>query len=77
VGRLLSSARYFFCFASYEEIKRDLNRRFIHEYRCDERLKAKAGGSTCLACTGLCGIGVFCPRDNHCCLLLSDKARVK
>ena len=36
-------------------IKRDLKRRPIYECRCDERLKAKAEGSTRLAYTGLCG----------------------
>ncbi len=29
----------------YEGIKRDLNRRPIYEYRCDERLKTKSEGS--------------------------------
>ncbi len=27
----------------YEEIKRDLNRRLIYEYRCDERLRVLWG----------------------------------
>jgi hypothetical protein len=36
-------------------IKREINRRPIYEYRCDERLKAKAEGSTHLAYTGLRG----------------------
>jgi hypothetical protein len=40
-------------FVYYETIK--LNRKYIYECRCDERLKAKAEGSTCLAYTGLCG----------------------
>ena len=35
--------------------KRKLNRRLICECRCDERLKAKAEGSTRLAYTGLRG----------------------
>jgi hypothetical protein len=39
----------------YEAIKRELNRRLIYECRCDERLKAKAEGSTRLAYTGLSG----------------------
>ena len=45
------------CFVYYEVIKRELNRRLIYEYRCDERLKAKAEGSTRLAYyhTGLRG----------------------
>jgi hypothetical protein len=38
--------------AYYESIKRDLQRRLIYECRCDERLKAKAEGSTRLAYTG-------------------------
>ena len=37
---------------SYDSIKRKLNRRLIYECRCDERLKAKAEGSTRLAYTG-------------------------
>ncbi len=37
----------------YETIKRELNRRPIYEYRCDERLKAKAEGSTRVTYTGL------------------------
>ncbi len=36
-------------------IKRKLNRRLICECLCDERLKAKAEGSTRLAYTGWCG----------------------
>jgi hypothetical protein len=39
----------------YEETKRELNRRLIYECQCDERLKAKAEGSTRLAYTGLNG----------------------
>jgi hypothetical protein len=39
----------------HESIKRELNRRLIYECRCDERLKAKAEGSTRLAYTGLRG----------------------
>ena len=39
----------------YEEIKRELKRILMHECRCNERLKAKAEGSTRLAYTGLCG----------------------
>ena len=39
----------------YESIKQELNRRLIYECRCDERLKAKAKGSTRLGYTGLCG----------------------
>jgi hypothetical protein len=27
----------------------------MYEYRCDERLKDKTEGSTCLGYTGLCG----------------------
>ncbi len=34
------------------EIKRDLNRRPMYEYRCDERLKGKVEGSTRLTYTG-------------------------
>jgi hypothetical protein len=39
----------------YESIKRELYRRLIYECRYDERLKAKAEGSTRLAYTGLRG----------------------
>jgi hypothetical protein len=39
----------------YEARKRELNRRLLYECRCDERLKAKAQGSTRLAYTGLRG----------------------
>jgi hypothetical protein len=39
----------------YESIKRELNIRIIYECRCDERLKAKAEGSTRLAYTRLSG----------------------
>jgi hypothetical protein len=38
----------------YETIKRNLNKRLIYECRCDERLKGKDEGSTCLIYTGLC-----------------------
>ncbi len=34
----------------YEAMRRELNRRPMYEYRCDERLKAKAEGSTRLGC---------------------------
>jgi hypothetical protein len=37
----------------YESIKRELKRRLIHEYRCDERLKTKKEESTRLSDTGL------------------------
>jgi hypothetical protein len=37
----------------YESIKRELNIRLIYECRCDEKLKAKAEGSTPLTYTGL------------------------
>ncbi len=37
----------------YESIKRELKRRLIHEYRCDERLKTKTEESTRLTDTGL------------------------
>jgi hypothetical protein len=40
-------------FVYYETIKREVNKRLIYECRCDERLKAKAEGFTCLAHTGL------------------------
>jgi hypothetical protein len=36
----------------YESIKRELKRRPIYEWRCDERLKTIAEGSTRLAYTG-------------------------
>ena len=37
----------------YESIKRELKRRLIYEYRCDERLKTKTEESTLLTDTGL------------------------
>ena len=37
----------------YESIKRELKRRLIYEYRCDERLKTKTEESTRLSDTGL------------------------
>ena len=37
----------------YESIKRELKRRLIYKYRCDERLKTKTEESTRLADTGL------------------------
>jgi hypothetical protein len=36
-------------------MKRELNRKLVYECWCDERLKAKAEGSTRLAYTGLRG----------------------
>ena len=39
----------------YEKINRELKRILIYECRCNERLKAKAEGSTRLAYTGLHG----------------------
>ena len=50
--------------AYYESIKRDLQRRLIYECRCDERLKAKAEGSTLLTYTWLCG-GLEHPGTEH------------
>jgi hypothetical protein len=40
-------------FNYYESINRDLKRRLIYEYRCDERLKTKTKESTRLTNTGL------------------------
>jgi hypothetical protein len=40
-------------FFYYESIKRELKRRLIYEYRCDERLKTKTEESTRLTDTGL------------------------
>ncbi len=40
-------------FVYYESIKRELKRRLIHEYRCDERLKIKNEESIRLTDTGL------------------------
>jgi hypothetical protein len=37
----------------YESIKRELKRRLVYEYRCDERLKTKTEESTGLGDTGL------------------------
>ena len=45
--------RYFPWFVYYESIKRELKRRLIYEYRCDERLKTKSEESTRLGDTGL------------------------
>ena len=42
-------------FVSYESINRELKRRLIYEYRCNERLKTKDVGSTRLTCTGFLG----------------------
>ena len=44
---------YIFLFVYYESIKRELKRRLIYEYRCDDRLKTKNEESTRLAETGL------------------------
>ena len=46
---------YSLLYVYYESIKRELKTRPRYECRCDERLKAKAEGSTRLAYTGLCG----------------------
>jgi hypothetical protein len=53
IGDLRKSGIHFFY---YEEINRELNRILIHECRCDERLRPKTEGSTCLTYIGLCGI---------------------
>ncbi len=37
----------------YESIKREVKRRVIYKYRCDERLKTKIEESTLLTDTGL------------------------
>jgi hypothetical protein len=42
-------------FEYYEEIKREIKRRPIYEFRYDERLKVKSEGSTHLVYTGLNG----------------------
>jgi hypothetical protein len=39
----------------YEVMNRDLHRRTMYEYRCDERLKVKSEGSTRLVYTGWYG----------------------
>ncbi len=41
-------------FIYYETIKGEINKRLIHECRCDERPKGKDEGSICLGYTGLC-----------------------
>jgi hypothetical protein len=46
-------SRVFCCLLYYEEIKREIKRRPIYEFRCDERLRAKTEGSTRLVYTGL------------------------
>ena len=43
----------YFIFVYYESRKRELQRRPIYEYRCDERLKTKNEESTLLGHTGL------------------------
>ena len=50
-----------FSIVYYGEIKRELKRILIYECWCNERLKAKAEGSTRLAYTGLRG-GMEYPR---------------
>ena len=40
-------------FVHRKTIKREINKRLIYECRCDERLKVKPEGSTCLTYTGL------------------------
>ena len=55
VNTLLSPPHGACYFVYYETIKRKLDRRLIYECRCDERLKAKAEGSTRLAYTVLRG----------------------
>jgi hypothetical protein len=45
----------------YESIKRELKRRLIHEYRCDERLKTKTEESTHLR--HWVGRGTGTPKD--------------
>jgi len=42
-------------FVYYESIKREVKRRPMYEYRCDERLKVTGEGSTRLVHTGLGG----------------------
>jgi hypothetical protein len=37
----------------YETIKREIKRRLVYEYRCDEKLKTKTEESTRLGDTGL------------------------
>ncbi len=51
------SAEFFMenCLVYYESIKWEQKRRPIYEWRCDERLKTKAEGSTRLAYNGLLG----------------------
>jgi len=52
-------------FVYYESINREVKRRLVYEYRCDERLKTKTEESTRLSYTGVV------------CLLWIDKARGK
>ncbi len=49
----------------YEQIKRDLNRRLMYEYRCDERLKGKSEGSTRLAYRDRVSRGTGTPKDRY------------
>ncbi len=44
---------YYGLFVYYESIKREVKRRLIYEYRCDERLKTKNVESIRLTDTGL------------------------
>jgi hypothetical protein len=48
----------------YESIKRELKRRLIYEYRCDERPKTKNEESTLLTDTGLV-VELERPRFDH------------
>jgi hypothetical protein len=51
---------------NYESIKRELKRRLIYEYRCDDRLKTKNEESTRLADTGFpCRKRGLRPRFRH------------
>ena len=54
-----------YLFVYYEEIKRELNRRPMYEYRCDERLNAEAEGSTLVPHIHwvVCGTGT--PKDRN------------
>ena len=55
MGSTRSRLSLFNILKNYEELKGEINRRPMYEYRCDERLKDKGEGSTCLTFTGFRG----------------------
>ena len=64
LARMLSVIKRVRLVVYYESIKRELKRRLIYEYRCDERLKTKNEESTRLTHTGLV-VELEHPRFDH------------